>query len=73
VVEIVGTARDHHCAAPTLWVRRRAHAREPTRSVIKVKRVDPAHPCISAAMGIGDAGLPPGHGVGIGDEVKPRA
>jgi len=24
-------------------------------------------------MGIGDAGQPPGHGVGIGDEVRPRA
>jgi hypothetical protein len=40
---------------------------------LKVKRVDPAHPCISAAMGIGDADQPLGHGVGIGDEVRPRA
>lgn len=52
VVKNVGTARDHGVAAPTQGIRRPARLRSPTRSVLKTKRVDPAHPCISAAMGV---------------------
>ena len=72
VVEYVGAARDHDCAAPTPRVRRPAPVREPTRSVLKMKRFDPPHPCVSAAMGVGDVGPPRGRS-GIGDEVRPRA
>ena len=69
----LGTARDPIARHPPGgFVGRRTGARQ-TRSVLKMKRVDPAHPCISAAMGIGDADPALGQGIGIGDEVRPRA
>ena len=48
-----------------------AHA-PPTRSILKMKRVDPAHPCISATMGVVMSNCLWGM-VDIGNEVWPRA
>lgn len=54
-------------AGPPRWGSTRS-----TRSVLKMNMLIPTHPCISAAMGIGDAGHARGVGAS-GAEVWPRA
>lgn len=66
-----GAARDHGVAAPTQAVCRPLHAQWPARSVLKMKRGDPSHLCISATVGlVMPAGLV-GMAVGIGGKVRP--
>ncbi|MBC7941471.1 MAG: hypothetical protein H7Z19_17255 [Chitinophagaceae bacterium] len=71
MVENFGAARDHGVAAPTQAVCRPLHAQGPARSVLKMKRVDPSHLCISATVGlVMPAGLE-GMAIGIGGKVGP--
>ena len=71
MIKEIGAARDHGVAAPTQVVCQLLHAQRPARSVLKMKRVDPSHLCISANVGlVMPAGLK-GRAVGIGGKVGP--